>query len=85
VGAHRVKGDDTTRNNIRLWIAPARPDWDHLNVPVWATERDGVLYVRTYCPRINVNYVDVIQYGALDCIPSACNVIDVAAFLDDID
>lgn len=83
VGAFRAKGDDKRRNNLRLWIHPDMPDWDYLNVPVWAMEEEGVLYVRTYCPRINVNFVDVIQGGSMKDVPS--RVHDVADFINEID
>lgn len=85
VGAYRAKGDSERRNNIRLWIAPDIPGWDFLNVPIWAMEEDGFLYVRTYCPRINTNFVDIVKGGTMEFIPSDCHVLDVADFPDEID
>ncbi len=35
-----------------------RPEWNRLNVAVWAMELDGFLFVRTYSPRVNVTRVD---------------------------
>ncbi|MFO0939852.1 MAG: hypothetical protein U0930_03715 [Pirellulales bacterium] len=67
---------------IRLWPGPEVPNWNHLNIPVWALMQDGFLFVRTYCPRINVGYVDVIQGGALELVPNA---IDVSKFIGEID
>ena len=67
---------------IRLWTEGTMPEWDHLNVPVWAMEQDGFLFVRTYCPRINDAYVDVIEGGKLVNVPGAIN---VAEFVDEID
>ena len=67
---------------IRLWPGPEIQTWDHLNVAVWAMEQDGFLFVRTYCPRINVGYVDVIQGGTLELVPNA---IDVSKFIGEID
>jgi len=43
VGAFRVKGDDKTSSNIRLWVYPDCPEWNRWNVPVWAMFRDGYL------------------------------------------
>ncbi len=73
-----------TRNtmDIRLWTAGTSPAWDRLNVPVWAMERDGHLFVRTYAPRVNQTWVDVIEGGTLGMVPNAIN---VAEFIDEID
>jgi hypothetical protein len=68
--------------SIRLWISGTAPDWDHLNVPVWALEEDDFLFVRTYCPRINDAYVDVIEKGTIGMVPKAIN---VSKFIDEID
>tara|TARA_B100000614_G_scaffold262909_1_gene300399 strand:+ start:4616 stop:5035 length:420 start_codon:yes stop_codon:yes gene_type:complete len=57
--------------------------WNELNIPVWAMERDGFLFVRTYMPRINTCYVDVIHNGSREAlVPSA---VDVGVFADQID
>jgi hypothetical protein len=79
-------GRDKTRNTmlIRLWPAGEgkSPEWDHLNVPVWAMEKDGFLFVRTYMPRINDAAVDVIEDGTMELVPNA---IDVDDFIEEID
>lgn len=59
-----------------------KPKFDHLNVPVWAMKQDGYLFVRTYCPRINQTYIDVIKGGKMSDVPQA---IDVSKFIDEID
>lgn len=82
VGAFRAKGDNDRSNNIRLWIHPNAPFFDNLSVPVWAMEKDGYLYVRTYLPRINLTFVDVIKGGTMELVPGAEN---VAEFIDEID
>ncbi len=69
------------RINVRLW-PDSKPDWNRLNIPVWALEKDGYLFVRTYAPRINVAWVDVIKGGTLAMVPQAVNVAD---FVDSID
>lgn len=68
--------------DVRLWTTGTQPAWDHLNVPVWAMEQDGFLFVRTFAPRINMTWVDVIEGGNIQALPS---VINVAAFIEDID
>lgn len=70
------------RAYIRLWIKGTKPDWDKLNVAVWAMEEKGYLYVRTYSPRTNLTFVDVIQGGKLE---DAKDAINVGAFKDEID
>jgi hypothetical protein len=74
----------TTKNtmDICLWVKGSYDGWDHLNVPVWAMEQDGFLFVRTFAPRINCSWVDVIEGGDLSLCPSAINVKD---FIDSID
>jgi hypothetical protein len=68
--------------NIRLFNNEIKtPEWDNLNVPVWAMEYDGFLFVRTYCPRIADQYVDVIENGSLEMVPNA---IDVSKFYNEI-
>jgi hypothetical protein len=87
-GFNRPGSDDSgkTRHRmlVRLWPASEgrKPDWDHLNMPVWAMEKDGFLFVRTYMPRINQGAVDVIEGGTLDLVPGT---IDVGSFIGDID
>lgn len=56
--------------------------FDNFNVPVWALEKDGFLFVRTYRPRLNGTSVEVIEGGTLDLVPGA---IDVSDFYDDMD
>ena len=82
-----VQPDGIAKSNnvlmIRLYTEGNIPDWDHLNVPVWAMEKDGFLFVRTYMPRNNMSAVDVIENGK---IAELCpNAIDVGKFYDDID
>jgi len=74
----------TTRNTmvVRLWAGGRRPEWDRFNVAVWAMERDGFLFVRTYVPRLNDAMVDVVEGGSLAMAPGA---VDVGEFADEID
>lgn len=81
--------DDNDRNrrrrtNIRLTTETLKESpYDEFNVPVWAMEKDGYLFIRVMCPRINYTYVDVIKGGKIkDICPNA---IDVGKFWDEID
>lgn len=67
---------------IRNWTEGTHPEWDHLNVPVWAMEKDGLLFVRTFVPRLASQYIDVVEKGTLELVPQA---IDVSEFIDEID
>jgi hypothetical protein len=87
-GFEDEKDRNSKRNtNIRFIIDPAdRSDekgYDDFNVPVWAMEKDGFLFVRVMCPRINYTYVDVIKGGKFEKI--CPNAINVANFVDEID
>lgn len=68
---------------IRLWEKDKAPAFDVFNVPVWALEKDGYLYIRTYMPRVNWTVVDVIEDGS--CKKICPNAIDVANFYDEMD
>lgn len=68
--------------NVGLWLRGTHPPWDRLNIPVWALEQDGFLFVRTYAPLRDVGRVDVIEGGTLALVPQA---LDVKAFLDELD
>lgn len=71
-----------TKMNICFSHKDTAPEWNHLNVPVWALEQDGFLFVRTYSPRLNIGLVDVIEGGTLSMVPQAINVAD---FINEID
>ena len=57
--------------------------YDDFNVPVWALEKDGYLFVRVYRPRINQTLVDVIKGADVSYLPK--RTIDVGEFYDEID
>jgi hypothetical protein len=83
-GFNKTGFREQSRNkiDIRLWRKGTNPEWDRLNVPVWAMEKDGFLFVRTFAPRINMSWVDVIECGTLKLCPQA---IDVSKFINEID
>lgn len=64
---------------INLWDGANRPVYDWLNVPVWALEQDGYLFVRVYSPRVNGTRVDVIKGGKKAEICPAAHVPDLEA------
>jgi len=70
------------RMYISLYKEGNKPNWDKLNVPVWALVKDDFLFVRTFCPRVNVSTVEVIENGSLDMVPNAIN---VGEFHEEID
>ena len=82
---------DSGTNNIRLYEKPEdMPEYNHLNVPVWAMEieEEGhpYLLVRVYCPRVNWDFVDVIRNGKLtDVQKTHPNVYNVKDFIESID
>ena len=69
---------------IRFFESPEdhKSQWDRCNIPVWAMEQDGYLFIRVYMPRIDMGAVEVIKGGKLDMAPGALN---VAEFIDEID
>jgi hypothetical protein len=68
---------------IRLWEEDQAPEFDKFNIPVWALEHKGYLFIRTFMPRVNWTLVDVIENGKLQAIcPHAVN---VGEFYDEID
>jgi hypothetical protein len=81
-----TSGERLCRNviDIRLWVSGTHPAWDKCNVPVWAMQdtEDGFLFVRTYQPRLNITYVDVVENGTMDMVPNAIN---VGEFVNEID
>ena len=74
--------DEGAHTNIRIWAKGTNPGWDNCNVAVWAMEKDGFLFVRTYMPRTNRSEIDIIEGGTMKLVPKAIN---VAEFIDEID
>jgi hypothetical protein len=88
VGARYIRSNDApgeeSATRLRLWIVPEVKSlkWDIYNVPVWAMVQDGYLFVRTYLPRINYAYVDIIKGGTLELCPKAIDVTDEIKEMD---
>lgn len=81
-GLQQARIDDDCVMSIRFWVGGEKPEWNHLNIPVWAMEQDGFLFVRTVAPRIGQVTVDVIEGGTLAMCPQA---LDVSEFASEID
>lgn len=83
-GFNRVTKTENPHSHIRLFPKDSSHwGWDKLNVAVWALEQDGFLFVRTYCPRIDVTYVDVFEGKTfMDC-PVGC--YNVESLIKEID
>jgi hypothetical protein len=81
------KPDGTSDNQmeIRLWLKTEHPKqfWDKFNIPVWALEQNGFLFVRTACPRVGAFFTEVIEGGKREILVP--NAIDVSEFLADMD
>jgi hypothetical protein len=74
---------DGISTNIRLKLDAEKEHYNRFNIPVWAIEEKGYLFVRCYCPRINRGYIDIIRGKTIEEIcPDAKNVRD---FYDDIE
>lgn len=65
---YREGAYEEVRTNIRMHLYPVDYGsyWDVYNVPVWAQEKSGTLFVRTYSPRTDQTYVDIIVGGELE-------------------
>ncbi len=88
VDSRGMNHPDRYGNHIRLHADPSQIKsdfWNKFNLPVWAMVADGVLYVRTYVPRLDWTYIDVVRGGTLDLIPDELNAVNVSEFYDDID
>ncbi len=74
-----------TRNKLALALwekGGSLPAWDKLNVPVWASEQGGFLFVRSYSPRTDRTRIDVIEGGTMALVPGA---LDTNRFVDEFD
>lgn len=68
-GFDKVGQTQNNSSNIRIFSAEQlKGFYDIFNVPVWFQEIDGNLFVRCFCPRINISYVDIFIGGKADDI-----------------
>lgn len=79
------------KHYFRMYEKPEhKPEYDRFNIPVWAMEQDGYLFVRCVCPRNNWHYIDVIKDGKVEMAsfkdgPHEHKAINVGDFYDEID
>ncbi len=72
--------------NIRMHLNMETYHGDKFNIPVWAMEQNGYLFVRTVMPRTDRIMVDVIKsavFSDLSC--KFPGLVDVGEFHNDID
>jgi gamma-glutamylcysteine synthetase len=79
--SHEKTWRDSNTMKMRFWTCAAPPNWDKFNVPVWKLVKGGYTFVRTYLPRVNESFTDVIEGEATVPEPA----VDVAPFYDTFD
>lgn len=86
-----VEFHDKPFTYLRLYENPTTmPEYDRFNIPVWAMEKDGHLFVRCFSPRNCWIFVDVIKDGKLEHASYkegelTYKAINVGEFYDEID
>lgn len=63
---------------------PKKDEWDNLNIPVWALEQNGYLFIKTISPRINKITVSVYKDSKIEDIKSDTKPFDVSKIYDEI-
>lgn len=85
---YREGAQEEVKTNIRMHLYPVNYGtyWDVFNVPVWAMEMSGVLFVRTYSPRIDQTHVDIITGGSMEWLqksyPTAVDIGSLAGRME---
>ncbi len=80
-------------NTMQIWCYPEgwkkeELPWEgseldkKLNIPVWAMEEDGFLFVRCFMPRLNHGIVVIVEDGTMKLAPGALNVKDFIEHID---
>ena len=82
-GFSRVNKNEQQVCKIRFHLNPDELIIDKFNIVVWAMEKDGYFFMRTYSPRVDRSFVDVVK-GKIDWgkLPGA---FDVSRFVDEMD
>lgn len=76
-------GEFTTVGKPIISLTDVMPEWDHLNIPVWAREHEGDLFVKSISPRIGLFQIHVILGGKFADLPPGVH--DVNSFISTID
>lgn len=87
-----ANGKFVSNYRVDIWFYPpgaakeAIGVYNYLNVPVWAMEKDGNLFVRVFMPRVNASFTQVVAGGTINMIEDAgFNPFNVSEFEGDID
>jgi hypothetical protein len=84
-----VRGENNTKDPVarmEIYLAPAGcplPDTNKLNIPTWAMEKDGFLFLHVVSPRINYMRTFVLEGRTFAELPPG--VVNVAEFYVEID
>jgi hypothetical protein len=80
------KGFNKANNETKIFFNDDNFYYDHLNIPVWALEKDGYLFVKQISPRINQVFVEIYKGKTFDELKDDFPFVqNVADFIDDID
>ncbi len=87
IGFNRLGTIDTSiqKTNIRLYNKLEDNHYNKFNIPVWYYEYQTYLLVRTYLPRTNVTWVDIVKDYDLVTIFNGFHPINVGEFIEEID
>ena len=85
-GFNRVNPIDRQSTKIRLHTNAKGFKPDKFNIAVWAIEKDGYSFVRIYCPRIDMSWINIHKatLKQLNC-EQLVGCYNVATFIDEID
>jgi hypothetical protein len=84
-----IRGENNTTQHVSLmeiYLAPKGtplPDMNKFNVPVWAMEKDGFLFLHIVSPRINYMRTFVLEGRTFAELPPG--VVNVAEFYEEMD
>lgn len=84
-GFDKIRGADQ-KEFINIYEKGSIPEFDFLNLPVWAMEHEGNLFVKVVCARILSIFTYIILGGKMDDLGEYKDkVVDVKTVLDKID
>lgn len=79
-----VTKSDTVTMRIMIWLNNTHPEWNLYNLPVWkmrSKKNPGVMFIRTYCPRVDISCVDVVYTEEENICPEALLVFEEDMFM----
>ena len=75
-GFNRIGPMDKTIQKSNIRLLDKLPEYDVFNMPLWALEKDGYLFVVVAFPRLHQMWVDVVPDKKISDLPP--NVVDVS-------